>query len=81
MAQLLASEDRSAALTSLVAACGVSRHWREVARHVDAEATLHFDSLEQCTRGRIGRGLYPREARFRQQVRPASVDMHKIGCN
>jgi hypothetical protein len=65
-AQLLAAADAPAALTTLVAACGVSRHWRDVCRHVGGAAVLHFDSLERCTRGRIGRALAPREARFRQ---------------
>jgi len=69
-AQLLAAADAPAALTTLVAACGVSRHWRDVCRHVGGAAVLHFDSLERCTRGRIATPLAtplaPREARFRQ---------------
>jgi len=71
-AQLLAAPDAPAALAALVAACGVSRHWRDVCRYVGGAAVLHFDSLERCTRGRIGRALAPREARFRQARAPAT---------
>ncbi len=77
-AQLLAAPDAPAALTALVAACGVSRHWRDACRHVGGAAVLHFDSLERCTRGRIGRALAPREARFRQVRAPATRAAERV---
>ncbi|KAK9816947.1 hypothetical protein WJX72_007280 [[Myrmecia] bisecta] len=49
------------ALLHLVAMCGVSSHWRSVARHLDTDTTLRFDSLDS-----FAASLSPLESKFRR---------------
>jgi hypothetical protein len=62
--QLLRQSDKQAALVSLMAMCGVCQHWRDVARHLD-EGVVHFDSLQTCSRNKLGRPLTEAEVKFR----------------
>ena len=63
--RLLEQGDSQAALVSIMAMCGVSQHWRGVARHLEG-GTLHYDSLVTCGRNVLGRPLNPAEAAFRK---------------
>ena len=62
---LLGQADSQASLVSLMAMCGVSQQWREVAQRLEG-GELHFDSLESVGRNALGRALTPAEAAFRK---------------
>jgi hypothetical protein len=64
-AQLMDQSDSQAALLSVMAMCGVSQQWRDVAQRLQG-GELHFDSMEGCSRNALGRPLTPTEAAFRK---------------
>ena len=63
--KLMEQADSQAALLSIMAMCGVSQHWRAVARHLEP-TTLFFDSLASCGRNALGRPLNAAETAFRK---------------
>ena len=63
--RLMEQGDSQAALVSIMAMCGVSQHWRAIARHLEG-GTLHFDSLVSCGRNVLGRPLNAAETAFRK---------------